>query len=78
VRWIALLSSLLLATGCIAPQSQLTRLREENAQLAERIRQDRVRVANLEEQNHQLQLRISDAEKAVATLHDRAQATTLR
>jgi hypothetical protein len=70
VRRIAILLACLLTTGCLAPQSQLTRLKEENAQLAERIRQDQTRVLNLEEQNRQLNDRLSDAEKAVATLHD--------
>ena len=70
MRRIALLFTCLATTGCLAPQSQLTRLREENAQLAERLRQDQTRVLNLEEQNRQLGERLADAEKAVATLHD--------
>lgn len=70
MRRIALLCVCVLTAGCVAPQSQLTRLREENAQLAERIRQDQVRVLNLEEQNRTLAQRLADAEKAVATLHD--------
>jgi uncharacterized protein with von Willebrand factor type A (vWA) domain len=57
-------------TGCLAPKSQLTRLKDENSQLAERLRQDQTRVLNLEEQNRQLNERLADAEKAVATLHD--------
>jgi uncharacterized protein with von Willebrand factor type A (vWA) domain len=63
-------------TGCLAPQSQLTRLREENSQLVERLRQDQTRVLNLEEQNRQLGERLADAEKAVATLHDRTDGGT--
>jgi hypothetical protein len=70
VRRIAILFLLCISGGCLAPQSQLTRLKEQNAQLSERIRQDQVRVLNLEEQNRQLNARLSDAEKAVATLHD--------
>ncbi len=70
MRRIALLVVCLTATGCLAPQSQLTRLKEQNAQLAERLRQDQTRVLNLEEQNRQLNERLSDAERAVATLHD--------
>ncbi len=70
MRRIALLCCCLSLTGCLAPKSQLTRLKEENAQLAERIRQDQVRVMNLEEQNRQMGERLADAEKAVATLHD--------
>jgi hypothetical protein len=66
----------LTATGCLAPQSQLTRLKEQNAQLSERIRQDQVRVLNLEEQNRLLGQRLADAERAVATLHDSSRAET--
>jgi hypothetical protein len=70
VRRIAIIICVCACSGCLAPQSQLTRLKEQNAQLSERIRQDQVRVLNLEEQNRQLNARLSDAEKAVATLHD--------
>jgi chromosome segregation ATPase len=76
VRRIALWGTCLLLSGCLAPQSQLTRLREQNAQLAERIRHDQVRVVHLEEQNHQLQQRLGEAERAVATLHDAAPGGT--
>jgi hypothetical protein len=70
VRRIAILLAICCCGGCLAPQSQLTRLQEENAQLSERIRQDQVRVLNLEEQNRHLGQCLADAEKAVATLHD--------
>lgn len=70
MRRTALLIICLALPGCLAPQSQLTRLKEENAQLSERLRQDQTRVLNLEEQNRQLNERLSDAERAVATLHD--------
>lgn len=76
MRRIALLFVCLTATGCLAPQSQLTRLKEQNAQLSERIRQDQVRVLNLEEQNRLLGQRLADAERAVATLHDSSREGT--
>lgn len=67
------------AIGC-STGNNLVRLREENAQLAETVRQDRVRLANLEEQNRQLAARLADAEKSVALLHDttKGEATKLR
>lgn len=76
MRRIALTILCVSLCGCLAPQSQLTRLKEENAQLAERLRQDQTRVLNLEEQNRQLNERLADAEKAVATLHDSSRAGT--
>lgn len=78
MRRIALLLLCTTLVGCLAPQSQLTRLKEENAQLAERLRQDQTRVLNLEEQNRQLSERLADAEKAVATLHDSGGGTKWR
>ena len=67
-----LLTALLLCglSGCGANQGKLTSLQSQNAELAETLRQDRVRLANVEEQNRQLQLKLADAEKAVAVLHD--------
>jgi hypothetical protein len=65
------------ATGC-SSLGQVSKLQEENAQLAERIRQDQVRLLNLEEQNRQLNLRLAEAEKAVATLHDSTRDATIR
>ena len=56
--------------GCGATQGKVTSLQRQNDQLAETLRQDRVRLSNLEEQNRQLQLKLADAEKAVAVLHD--------
>jgi hypothetical protein len=68
--WAWILGLGIVATGCVGSSGKITRLQEENAQLAERIRQDQVRLLNLEEQNRTLQTRLADAEKAVATLHD--------
>jgi cell division protein FtsB len=67
-----------LAVGCNAAGGNVTRLREENAQLAETLRQDRVRLANLEEQNRQLTERLADAEKSVALLHDGAGSDAIK
>lgn len=72
IAWFCLLS---LSLGCAAKPS-MSRLQEENAQMAERIRQDQVRLMNLEEQNRQLHERLADAERAVATLHDATRSDT--
>jgi hypothetical protein len=72
-----LFSAIFLA-GCGTTHGQMTRLREENSQLAERIRQDQVRLLNLEERNRNLNTRLADAEKAVATLHDAPRDAVLR
>jgi hypothetical protein len=61
------------AGGCLGAGAKVTRLQEENAELAERIRQDQVRLLNLEERNRQLQTRLAEAERDVALLHDSVQ-----